>query len=134
MHGIVTWQQSFAIVNALIFGKVILIAEALELGKNLKGRSLAWIALGKSLLFTILLIAFHIAEDAIRAWFAGEPLSANAADFGGTLSGLLTPAAIFFVTLTPFFALQEVARVLGSGALWKFFFHRGAERFGLVEG
>ena len=28
-HGISVWQQRFAIVNALIFGKVILIAQAL---------------------------------------------------------------------------------------------------------
>ena len=133
MYGISAWQQGFAIVNALVFGKVILIAQALELGKSLERRILAWIVLGKSLIFAVVLIAFHIGEEAIRAWFEGKPLSDGAADFGGTLPGLLTYAAIFFIALIPFFAFQEVARVLGSSALWKLFFRRGAERFRLVE-
>jgi hypothetical protein len=62
------WNQGFAIVNALIFGKVVPIAQALNLGRNLKDQALIWVALGKSLLFTVVLILFHIAEEAIRAW------------------------------------------------------------------
>jgi hypothetical protein len=31
-HGVSVWEQSFAIVKALIFAKVILIAQALDLG------------------------------------------------------------------------------------------------------
>jgi hypothetical protein len=49
---------------------------------------------GKSLIFAILLLAFHIAEEAIRGWFESKPLSEAFADFGGTLPGLLTFAAI----------------------------------------
>jgi hypothetical protein len=81
--------------------------------------------LGKSLIFVILLLAFHIAEEAIRAWFVGQPLSASFADFSGSLSDLLTYAAIFFVALIPFFAFQEAACVLGAGALWNLFLHGG---------
>jgi len=132
-HGISVWQQSLAIVNALIFGKVILIAQALELGKNLEKRSLVWIVLGKSLAFAILLVAFHIVEEAIWAWFGSQPLSATISDLGGTLSGLLTYAAIFFVALIPFFAFQEAARILGGGALWNLFFHAGEKRFRPIE-
>jgi hypothetical protein len=132
MHGISVWQQGFAIVNALIFGKVMLIGQAFELGKSLEKRTLAWVVLGKSLIFAIVLIAFHIAEEAIRGWFKGQPFSAGVADYGGA-PGLLTYAAIFVVALIPFFAFQEAARVLGSGALWGLFFRRGAERFRLVQ-
>jgi len=87
--------------------------------------------LGKSLIFAILLLAFHFAEEAIRAWFVGQPLSA---DFGGSLPSLVTNAAIFFVALIPFLAFQETARVLGGGALWNLFFHGGNQRFQLIEG
>jgi hypothetical protein len=128
-HGISVWQHSFAIVNALIFGKVILIAEALEFGKSLERRALVWIVLGKSLIFVILLAAFHIVEEAIRAWFESQPLSAAFADFGGTLFGLLTYAAIFFVALLPLFAFQEADRILGGGVLWKLFIRAGENRF-----
>ena len=130
-HGISVWQQGFAIANALIFGKVILIGQALEVGKGLERRSLAWITLGKALIFAILLIAFHIAEEAIRSWFEGQPLSTGFADFG--LSGILTRSAIFFVVLIPFFAFQEAARVLGADPLWDLFFRRGAKQFRWIE-
>jgi hypothetical protein len=45
----------------------------------------------------------------------------------------VTYAAIFFVALIPFFAFQEAARILGSGALWNLFFRGGGERFRLIE-
>jgi hypothetical protein len=132
-HGVSVWQQGFAIVNAVIFGKVILIGQALEVGKSLERRALVWVVLGKSLIFAILLLAFHIAEGALRAWFKGQPLSASLADFGGSVPALVTYAAIFLVALIPFFAFQEAARVLGSGALWNLFFRGGEERFRLIE-
>ena len=132
-HGISVWRQTFAVVNALIFGKVILIAQALELGKGLEKRALAWVVLGKSLMFAIVLIAFHIAEESIRAVFERKPISASFTDFGGTLTGLLTYAAVFFVALTPFFAFQEAARIVGPAALRELFFRGGAKRFRLIE-
>ena len=132
-HGISVWQHGFAIVNALVFGKVILIGHELEVGKSLERRALVWVVLGKSLTFAILLIAFHIAEEAIRGWFESKPLSEVFDAFGGTLPGLLTFAAIFLVTLIPFFAFQEVSRILGEGALWNLFFHSGERRFRLIE-
>ena len=65
-HGVSAWQQGFAVINALIFGKVMLIGEAFELGKAKSSDALAWVVLRKSLIFALLLIAFHIAEEAIR--------------------------------------------------------------------
>jgi hypothetical protein len=133
-NGIGVWNQSFAIVNALIFGKVILIAQALDLGGKLREQALVWIVLGKSLLFAIVLILFHIAEEAIRAWFEGLPLSTSLQDFGGgTWLGLVTYAGIFFVVLIPFFAFQEVAEVVGVAPLTDLFFTRDKETFKLVR-
>ena len=126
-HGISLWHQGFAILNALIFGKVILIGQALKVGKGLERRERT--VLGKSLIFAILLLAFHMVEEVIRAWFESEPLSTAFVDFGGTLPGLLTEAAIFFVVLIPFFAYQEAARILGNGVLWNLFFHSGEKQF-----
>jgi hypothetical protein len=133
MHGISVWQQGFAIVNALIFGKVILIGQALEVGKGLERRALVGVVLGKSLIFAILLLVFHIVEEAIRLWFESKPSSEAFADLGGTLPGLLSNAAIFFVALIPFFALREAACILGNDALWDLFLHSGEKRFRLIE-
>ena len=133
-NGISVRSQSFAIVNALIFGKVILIAQALDLGRGLKKQALVWIVVGKSLLFAIVLILFHIAEEAIKAWFKGLPLSTSLEDFGGgAWLGLLTYAGIFCVVLIPFFAFQEVAEVVGLAPLRDLFFTRDKETFKLVR-
>jgi hypothetical protein len=133
-HGMISvWQHGVALVNALIFGKIVLIAQALEVGKSLERRALLWIVLGKSLIFAVLLIAFHIVEGAIRAWFQGQPLLAGLADFGGPLPDLLTYAAIFCVVRIPFFAFQETARILGSNALRDLLIRSGEKRFQLIE-
>jgi len=132
-HAFSGWQQGFALVNALVFGKVILIGEALELGKGKASHPLAWVVLRKSLIFAILLIAFHILEEAIRAWFEGKPLSDAVTGIGGSLAGIMAVAAIFFVVLIPFYAFQETARVLGGDALWNLFFRPHSIPIRLVE-
>ena len=133
-NGISVWNESFAIVNALVFGKVILIAQALNVGRGLGEQALVWIVLGRSLIFTIVLMLFHIAEEAIRAWFEGLPLASSIADFGGgTLLGFVTYGAIFFVALIPFFAIREVAQIVGADALWNLFFARDRKAFKLVQ-
>lgn len=132
-HGISLWHQGFAIFNALIFGKVILIGEVLEVGRGLERRALIWAVLGKSLIFAVLLLAFHVVEEMIRVWLGSEPLSMAFVGFAGTLPGFITEVAIFFVVLIPFFAFQEVARILGNGVLWSLVFHSDKKRFRLIE-
>src|SRR5271169_270899 len=80
-NGIGVWGQTFAIVNALVFAKVILIAQALHLEAGLRKYPRIYIVLGNALLFTIVLIAFHIFEDAVKAWFESRPLATSIADF-----------------------------------------------------
>ena len=133
-NGISVWQQTFAIINALVFGKVILIAQALHLEAGFRKYPRMFIVLWNALLFTIVLMAFHILEEAIKAWFEGRPLATSVADFGGgTLAGFLTLGAIFFVVLIPFFGIREVARAVGGRALWDLFFSGRTQSFKLVE-
>ncbi len=133
-NGISVWNESFAIVNALIFGKVILIGQALDVGRSLREQALVLVVVGRSLMFAVLLILFHIAEEAIRAAFEGLPLATAIDDFGGgTFRGLLTYAGIIFVALIPFFAFREVAQVVGGDALWSLFFTPGRKSFKLVR-
>ena len=120
-HGISLWQQGFAIINALVFGKVILIGEALDLAKGGQREALVWVVCRKALVFSVLLVVFHLVEEAIRAWFGGQPLSTAVTGTGGSLAGVAAYAAIFFVTLIPFYAFQETARVLGGQAMWNLF-------------
>ena len=49
-HGVSAWQQGFAIINALVFGKVMLIGEAFELGRAKSSEVLAWVVVRKSII------------------------------------------------------------------------------------
>ncbi len=125
-NGINLWNQTYAIVNAMIFAKVVLLGEVLKVGKRLQEEALIWLVLGKSLLFSILLLLFHIAEESIRAWFEHLPLAVSIRSLGGgTWQGVLIYLALLFVTLVPLFAFKEVQRVLGSDTMRSLLFTRG---------
>lgn len=133
-HGISAWGQTLAIVNALVFGKVILIAQALHLEAGLRKYPRVWIVLGNAFVFAIVCIAFHIIEDAIKAWFSGRALATSISDFGGgTVSGFLTLGGIFFVALVPFFGMQEVARAIGVEAVRDLFLTGRTQNFRLIK-
>ena len=133
-NGISVWEQSFAIVNALIFGKVILIAQALKLDAGLRKYPLLYTVLGNAFLFAVVLFAFHVFEEGVRALVSGRQVATAISAFGGgTLWGFLTVGAIMFICLIPFFAIDEVARVIGGQALWDLFFSSRKRRFRLVE-
>lgn len=114
-RGIGFSSQGFALINALVLAKVMLIAEDLNLGRWLDRRPLIYPILHDSLLFTALFIAFHVLEKVAIGLFAGETLSASVpAIGGGGLAGLLCVAVISFFGLIPFFAFSNFARALGA--------------------
>ena len=132
-------NQGFAIVNALIFGKVVLIAQALNLVRNLKdSRPWIWVVLRK-------VAPFHRRSDPVPAYRRGSDpgpgpraccwLPLHQRDFGGgTWLGLADLCGdLLHVALIPFFAFQEVAEVVGSNALWDLFFTRDRKMLKLVR-
>jgi hypothetical protein len=115
--------QGFALINALAFGKVILIARAFHLGEGFDEAPLIYPTLLKSALFTILLACCKILEEAAVGHFRGKTLHESLTDLGGgTLRGMLTLSVLMFVMLIPFFAIGELQRVLGEGKLSQLFF------------
>ncbi len=109
-----TDSQGFAVINALVLAKVMLVAEDLNLGRWLDRRPLIYPILHDSVLFTVLFIVFHVAEHVIIAAIRGEgPRASVAAIGGGGLTGLLCVAMILFVSLIPYFTFRNFTRVLG---------------------
>lgn len=117
-EGINFRMQGFALVNALVLAKVMLIAEDLRVGHWLRSRPLIYPIVGESFIFTIVFICFHVLEHLVIGLFKGETLRASVPVIGGGgLAGLLSVAMIFFVALVPFFAFRNVSRELGPGRL-----------------
>jgi len=126
-------DQSFAIVNAFVLAKVMLIAEDLHLGRRFEHKPLIYSVLWSSMAFAVVLVAFHVLEHAAIAWLTGRPVAESLAGANaGTLRQVLSTGALAFVALLPFFAFHEVARVVGSGPLWQLFFTRGRKTFTLL--
>ena len=130
-EGINFAAQGFAVINALVLAKVMLIAEDLNLGHWLNRRPLIYPILHDSLLFTVLFISFHVLEHVVIGLVHGETLAGSVpAIGGGGFAGLLCAAVICFVSLIPFFAFRNLGRVLGTDRLNALLFGTGAENSG----
>jgi hypothetical protein len=110
------------LINALILGKVMLVAEDLHLGERFKERGLIYPIVYKSILFAIVFICFHVLEESIKAIFKGESILESLSSIGGgDLPGILSLAAIMTLALSPFFAFRELGRVIGERELRSLF-------------
>ena len=107
-------EHTFAIINALVFAKVLLVGEALHLGRRFQNRPLIYPVLYKCLVFTVLLILFHAIESIAVGMWHGNSLAASIPSIlGWNPKGLLAVGFSCFVLLIPFFGFREMARVLG---------------------
>lgn len=117
--------HGLAFINALVFAKVMLVAEDLHLGRQLEDRPLIYSIIFKSILFAIALICFHIAEHAVIGIWDGRTMAESIAEVGANqLSGIVSIGIIGTFALVPFFILREISRVIGEDNFWSLFFHQ----------
>lgn len=117
--------QGFALVNALILSKVMLIAEGLHLARGGQDSRPILTILNKSLVFALLFIVFHILESIVVGVVSGKTIAASFPELaGGHLQGIVSLGVIMSVSLVPFFAFREVSRELGEGRLLRLLMER----------
>lgn len=121
--------NGFALINAMVLAKFMLIARAFHLGEQANNAPLIYPTLLKSALFAVVLGCFKILEDAAVGYFHGKSFSESISDLGGgSLKAILTLVGILFVILIPLVGVGELNRVLPEGKLRRLFFHpRDAE-------
>ena len=111
-------EHAFAIINALVFAKVLLVAEHFHLGTRFQNRPLIYPILHKCFIFTVVLICFHIVESVLMGVFHGHTFADSFPPIlGGNLKGILSVGVMCFVVLLPFFAFREIGRVVGRREL-----------------
>jgi hypothetical protein len=124
--GIVYTDYGVALIEALILGKVMMIGDAIHLGRGLEHKPLIFPTLLKTAIFTIFVSLFIFIEHAIKGLIKGKGAVEGVMEFLGkgpyeVLAGVL----VIFVAFIPFFALREVSRVLGGeGELLALFFRK----------
>lgn len=117
--------QGFALINAAIMAKVMLIAEDLKIGRRFEHLPLIWTVVAKSAIFAVVFMLFHVAERIIVGEIAGKTLQESLPHLGGgTWHGRATVWAILTISLLPFFALREVSLMIGPSRMWQIFFGR----------
>jgi len=117
-HHLDTEEHAFAIINAFVFAKVLLVGEELKLGTRFGHRPLIYPILYKCLVFTVVLIFFHIVESVAVGVWHGQTIAESLPPFlGWNPKGLLAVGVMCFVLLLPFFGFREVARVIGRREL-----------------
>ena len=108
----------FAFVNALVLGKVMLVAEDLHFADWVKDRPLIYPILCKAVAFSILFLVFDVVEELIVGVFKGKTIGESIPVIGGgTPIGVFFVGVILAVALIPFFAFREVGRVIGEREL-----------------
>jgi|SRR5215469_2144556 len=111
-------SQGFALFNALVLAKVMLVAEDLKIGRWWRARPLIYPILTESLAFSVVFIVFHIVEHVVVGVISGEGVRASVPVIGGGgFAGLLSVATLYFVALIPFFAFRNVGREIGERRL-----------------
>jgi hypothetical protein len=108
----------FAVINAFVLGKVIMVAEHFRFGQFRQRRPLAYAILLETLLFTLLLIVFHVLEKAATGLIRHGSVWAELS--GMVERGLLGAVCVvimLFIALIPFFAYRNLARELGDERL-----------------
>jgi hypothetical protein len=107
-------EHTFAIINALVFAKVLLLGEGLHLGRRFENKPLIYPILYKCLVFSIVLIGFHVVETvAVGVWHGNTIVDSVPPLLGWSPKGLLAVGFTCFVLLLPFFGFREIARVMG---------------------
>jgi hypothetical protein len=117
-----------AAIEGLILGKVIMIGDIVRLGRGLEDKSLIYPSLYKTLLFTVFVACFKLLEHGLKGVLRGEGLAGGLAEIieKGPFE-VMANSLVVLVAFLPFFAVKELARVLGKKTISTLFFHRNPE-------
>jgi hypothetical protein len=106
------WSYGFALINALVIAKVILIGEYVHVGRRYESRPLLQSTLYKAVLFTLLVFAFHVVEEVIKHLVHGVPVVRLPQEIH--IDELLGRSILVFCVFIPLFAYRELRRILGD--------------------
>ena len=126
-HHIAFHKYGFALVNALVFAKFMLIADNYHFAQFRAGRPLLHPILFRSVAFAVLFILCDIGEKLLVGAIHGVGPSQSLPTFGGGgLMGSFLVGAILSISLLPFFAFDEISRALGPGKLAAMILRQGS--------
>lgn len=124
-HGIDFGDYGFAVIEALVLGKLIMVASVFHPGRGLEQRPLIYAIVYKTIVFCVFVAAFKWIEHGVVGWWHGEGVGAGLAAFaakGGY--EVLANSLVVFVAFIPFFGIKELSRVLGRITMARLIFSK----------
>lgn len=106
------WNFGFAVLNALVITKVIMIGEYAKLGARHEDKAVFVSAVWKAVVFGLLVFVFHIVEEVIKRLIHGADLARASSNI--RLDQLAGRSIVVFCTFIPLFAFREFRRVMGE--------------------
>lgn len=123
--GVNAFHYGFALIEALVIAKVVLIGRALGLGKTDDRRTVAFSVLRSSFLYGLLVGVFAIVEHLVEGLIHGKTLAASWEAFlNQGVYEMLGRTLVLFVAFIPFFAFWELGRLAGDRKVFDLFFRR----------
>jgi hypothetical protein len=127
--GVGAFRYGYALLEALVIAKVILIGKAIGLSPKTTRRTLALSVLRASVAYGLLVAAFSVLEHVVEGLVHGKTLLASLealSDQG--VYEILGRTLVLFVAFIPFFAFWELGRVLGEKKIFGLFFRKAASQ------
>jgi hypothetical protein len=115
-----TLNFGFAIINALVIGKVIMLGDMLHLSKRAQARPLYQAVIIRAFLFSLLVLAFFFVEEFIKRLIHGEPSGTVIHNL--RFYTLLARTIIVFCAFILLFAFRELEHILGAKKMHQIFF------------
>lgn len=110
-------DYGWALIKALVLGKVILVGELLRLGERFQDRPLIVSTFWKTLVFGLLIAAFGVLERLFGAFIHHRPLAEEFSLSRPDGYELLARIPLQIVALIPLFAFRELGRATGEDRL-----------------
>ena len=124
-HDITYTNYGFAVIEALILAKVIMIGEVARLGRGFENKPLIFTVLYKTFVFTLFVAVFTVLEHLIKGLWEGTGFMGGLTAFlGKGHHEILANSIVVFVAFLPFFGVRELGRVLGQDKIQALFFKK----------
>ena len=111
-------NYGIAVIEALVIAKVVLIGRMFGFSRRFEDSPLIVPVIYKTILFSILVLLFGVAEKFVGGWVRKQGLAGGFHAVGEVgMFELGARVLLLIVALVPFFAFSEIGRVLGPSRL-----------------
>jgi hypothetical protein len=120
-------HYGFAVIQAAVLAKVILLAEVARIGRKHEDKPLIIPTLHKTVVFALWVVGFRVLEHMIEGLVHGKGLAGGVDEMiAKGWYEILVNALVVISAFIPFFAIKQLGRVLGRETLVALFFRRRA--------